>query len=173
MVGLQDDFLRAFRDAFAHEFRYDPEWVSGQTVGNKGLLLGDLSLRRNGVIRRNEGLELGDLRANLGGKTLIIEFDSGGASAMNLIKFWPYLRGEMDVQPISSVTLCYFSDWYSYGSYRDMWKYLLHRMQDDPKLLVEFIAKQFDSNRDNSTGRIAEISRALVWIAGEFPSLHG
>lgn len=82
----------------------------------------------------------------------------------NLIKYWPYLRGELTRKPTMPVLLCHFSNWLSYGSYRDLWEWLYQRMKSDPALIVPIEAKQFDHWQSDLEPATLSVTEALEWI---------
>ena len=141
----QHDFLEAFKRAFGSRFASPSEWGGGQRSANKGeFAKKDLSVRVDGSAKKNEGFELGDLTANVFGWHLKVEFDSEYLDTRNLLKYWPYLTGHFADRPSKRIVLLHFSNWYSYGCYRDYWGWALKRMKADPDRLVRFEAKQFN-----------------------------
>ncbi len=125
----QDSFRRTFKAEFAKRFDIQPDWRESQNKENKAAFLHRyVKYRRNGLIRPNEGFELGDLRCDYRGRTIIVEYDSFGLEIHNLLKYWPYFLGELSARPSLPVILCHFSSWHSYGSRRDLWPWLLDRI---------------------------------------------
>jgi hypothetical protein len=144
----QDVFRRSFKVEFAKRFGLEPVWHESQDKDNKASMLKKQAIyRREGLIRPNEGFELGDLRCDYRGRTIIVEYDSEGLEVHNLLKYWPYLLGELSERPSQPLILCHFSSWHSYGSRRDLWRWLLDRMQKDidPRMQVQLVADQFDN----------------------------
>lgn len=166
MGSLQTLFLTQFQNALANSSAASCLWLGGQTTGNFGYLTRNPELRRNGKVRQDERFELGDLRTELGGYSLVIEYDSGGVSLSNLLKYWPFLRGELNVPPQHPLLLCHFSDWKSWGSYRDMWQWLLSRMQADSECLLPIYARQFDHGAQDIKLREQAIQDAVNWVIG-------
>ena len=109
----QGDLLKPFRESFEKRFGANIRWAGGQVAGNFANLPRIPALRRHGKTSRAERFELGDLRAHMCGWTVVVECDAAGASVHNLLKYWPYLRGELDVKPQQTVLLCHFSSWSS------------------------------------------------------------
>jgi len=94
MGKLQNEFPAAFKERFARRFG-EVQWSGGQREGNTASLVGNLSLRHNNVMRNGEAFELGDARCDYARRTIIIEYDSGQVALSNLLKYWPYIRGEL------------------------------------------------------------------------------
>jgi hypothetical protein len=166
MAQNQNDFLDLFEIQFTKRFGYSPEWRKGQTKMNYAEFKDvNSELRRSGKPKHREGFELGDLTAVIDNKfTLIVEFDGGGISVQNLIKLWPYVRQELDTHPAHGVVLCHFSNWDSWGSYRDLWKWTVERISEDESCAGKFIARQFDHGGSNVEIRGESISDSLDWI---------
>jgi len=165
MGKLQDNFVTAFKEAFSQKFDSSVIWTSGQVRGNLAYLPPVLDLRRGGKSRSGEQFELGDLRVDFSGCTIIIEYDSGGVGIQNLLKYWPYLRGELNIQPKLPLVLCHFSSWASWGSYRDLWAWLLSRIQADAGLIVEINGRQFDNGEGDLPWQNDAIQKALDWLS--------
>jgi hypothetical protein len=163
----QDDFVTAFKEAFLQKFDASAIWTGGQVIENFAYLPRMASLRRGGKSRQDERFELGDLRTNFFGRTIIVEYDSGGVDIQNLLKYWPYVRGELNLRPEFPLVLCHFSNWKSYGSYRDLWNWLLSRIQADSELIVEINGCQFDHRGDKGLQDSA-IQEALDWLSTLF-----
>ena len=111
MAGPQATFLSAFREAF--DERFGPvEWETSRQrkVGEFCARFRHKKYRRNPVLRANEGFELGDLRAQRKDSVVVVEYDREGVDTHNLVKYWPYLRGDLAVVPPTRLLLCYFSD---------------------------------------------------------------
>ncbi len=164
MGSRQTPFLLAFQEVFIQKFDQNISWLGGQKIGNYACLIHDIELRRNGKVRAGERFELGDLRGDINGTMLIIEYDSSGVSLSNLTKFWPFLRGELSVQPSAPLILCHFSDWSSYGSHRDLWEWQLSRIKADADLLMPIYARQFDHGRDDLLLRALSLEMAINWV---------
>jgi hypothetical protein len=165
----QSDFLETFRQEFGRRFDQQLEWTGGQVLSNKAVLSPKAEYRRYGLIKSNEGIELGDLRGLFRGRTLIIEHESDGVSVQNLVKYWAFLRGELSIRPTSPVVLCHFSNWNSYGSFRDLWAWLRDQMIQDPRKVVDFAAEQFDHGGKGSAESIASIARSLEYLSHTIP----
>jgi hypothetical protein len=138
--------------------------MGGQRSGNTAGLPEDPVLRAVGAVGSQEAYELGDLRADDGARTIIVEYDGEGPSLINLAKYWPYVRGELSATPSLPIALCHFSSWASYGSHRLLWQWLLARMREDQSRVVDFQAQQFDHARDDSVRRRDQIQNALQWL---------
>lgn len=164
MADSQRRFLELFRAEFGQRFGARTSWHTGQVAANTAGLTPQTALRRGGLSRAGEVFEIGDLRCDLPSQTVIVEYESDAIAIHNLLKYWPYLRGELNVQPAQPLMLCHFSNWASYGSHRDLWEWLCSRMTDDMALTVPFQAKQFDHWKDDIDRRRASISAALDWI---------
>lgn len=160
----QTEFVVAFKEAFTSRFDNTPIWLSGQTTGNIAQLPGKEALRRGGMLKQGECFELGDLRANFDSWTLLVEYDHANISMINLVKYWPYVRGELHVRPSLPLILCNFSNWWSYGSHRDLWDWLMAKMHDDHGNIVKVVGRQFDHGGTNMSMRARGIQDALDWI---------
>jgi hypothetical protein len=131
-------------------------------------LPGATHLRRNGQVKSSEKIELGDLRTSaFRGMDIIVEYESGCASPYNILKHWPYLRGELDVKPNRPTLLCYFCDWWSYGAKRDGCNWLIGMVEND--LLCGVKVRMFDHGlrTGDPTRCDAAIVAALSWIDDE------
>ena len=95
MGVTQTIFLLEFRDAFYKLFGDGTAWAGGQAKSNTGSLLTHQAGRRSGKYNKAERFELGDLTTVFHGRKIIIEFESKQVSISNLLKYWPYLRGEL------------------------------------------------------------------------------
>jgi len=160
----QSQFLVQFKRAFARRFSQQVDWAVEQTAGNVAQLPGVVDLRRGGILHRMEQFEIGDLRADFSNRTLVIEYEHKQLTLSNLLKYWPYVRGELNVKPQYPIVLCHFSNWWSYGSYRDLWNWVILRMQTDPDRLVDIQGHQFDHGGPDITLRDAGVRAALDWI---------
>ena len=169
MGSRQKEFLERFRGALAERFPSVVEWGGGQVASNTGSIDAHVSLRRSGVVRPGERFELGDLRCVISETAVVVEYESGPVALHNLLKYWPYLRGEMSSLPVSSMVLCHFSDWVSYGSYRDLWEWTVREMKDDPDLKVRFAARQFDHWGSDLDAAARSIADCLTWLENEVP----
>lgn len=161
MGTIQDQFLDMFKLAFTQRFGVQMQWQGGQTLGNFAGLPGIFDLRREGRIKPNERFEIGDIRSDISGITLVVEFDGSGVSVSNLLKYWPYVKGHLSIQPEFPIVLCNFSNWSSYGSYRDLWSWLLERIQADQEKIVDLHGHQFDHCETDLDKRTQSIHRAL------------
>ena len=73
----QDSFLQQFQSEFSKRFGEDAIlWQGGQSDRNSIRLPGIAGLRLGGVLRTSEKFELGDMRGDFLGKTLLIESES-------------------------------------------------------------------------------------------------
>lgn len=132
----------------------------------KLLITPHLDLRRDGKIKPKEEFEFGDIRANIRNRTLIVEYDGDGVPLSNLMKFWPYATNELDtskldIPPTPYLIICHFTDWKSWGAYRDLWYWLMDRMEILTKRRI--VGRQFDIGEDDKRSE-NEIKRALKWI---------
>jgi len=169
-----EEFRPIFKDYFEASFSFAPDWIHGQIRANAAGLPFRPELKRPGVGQEEgELFELGDLRADIAGWTVIVEYESGPVLVHNLVKYWPYVRGELVVgakseplQPLSPLLICHFSSWKSYSSYRHLWEWVLRGMQDDPARKVAIQGKQFDHWRENVDGpTTAEaLQEAMTWL---------
>ncbi len=169
MGRSQTGFLNRFRSEFCR--RFGPvKWGGGQVLANCGRLSPNRNLRREGKLCTTERFELGDARCDLAGHAIIVEFDSDKIVVSNLLKYWPYLRGELcdvlsrRIVPDLPILLCHFSNWYSYGSYRDLWQWLLERIQQDCGCRVRLAARQFDFHESDPTVTEQSVCQALDWL---------
>ena len=144
MGTKQTTFLSECRSTFDRAFLEPHTWTGGQVTGNKADFCALPAYRRGGVCRTNEGIELGDLRTSLNGWTVVVEYESEAMVVQNLIKYWPYLRGELSSTPAEPIVIVHFSDWKSWGSFRDLWIWTRDRMIEDKTRKVSFVAEQFD-----------------------------
>lgn len=165
MGEAQSDFLSLFKNAFASRFGNSVHWTGGQIAGNVAQLPGIAELRRGGVIHRMEQFEIGDLRGDFNGLTLVIEYEQKQLSLSNLVKYWPYVRGELNVKPEYPIVLCHFSNWWSYGTYRDLWNWVMLRMETDTERIVDIHGHQFDHGGPDVSLCESGVCAALDWIA--------
>ncbi|KAB7619489.1 hypothetical protein [Alkalilimnicola sp. S0819] len=163
MGATQAAFLREFADVFRSEAP-DVSWTGGQGKHNTASLLTHQAGRRGGAYNKAERFELGDLTAAFNDHKIIIEFESKQVAIANLLKYWPYLRGELSSKPELPVLICHFSDWWSYGVYRDLWQWTLSQMQSDPKCLQHIVGCQFDHGGSNVSLRHSAIEQAVEWL---------
>ena len=163
MGSKQSAFLDEFRRSFVHRFG-ETNWTGGQVAGNKASFNPLAKYRRNEEFRANEGIELGDLVTQIGGFRLVIEFESEAMIVQNLIKYWPFLRGELDVTPTEHMVMLHFSDWRSWGSYRDLWEWIRERICNDADVRVDVSAEQFDHGGENTAIRTRSIGRAIDFV---------
>lgn len=172
MASVQTAFLSEFARQADVALGRPLQWLGGQSAVNTAGLPVNATLRREGVLQKNEVFELGDLRADLGNCLLLVEFDSRQVLMSNLVKYWPFICSALSVPPPQKpIILCHFSDWWSYGSHRDLWHWLACRMENDQSSRVNFLAKQFDHGGSDEGRRQRAISAALRWIqeAGDLP----
>jgi hypothetical protein len=165
MGQKQAAFLKTFQSTFIERFCQNPAWIGGQVSSNKALLASRSEYRRTGTANANEGIELGDLRGTFRGHTVIVEHESDAISVQNLVKYWAYLRGELSIRPTSPVVICHFSNWNSYGSFRDLWCWLRDQMAGDPRLIVPFAAEQFDHGGGEPASTVTSIGRCLEYLS--------
>jgi hypothetical protein len=158
----QSEFLQIFRKAFENRFNVAPDWSGGQILTNKACFAGLDHYRRERRIRSNEGIELGDLRTSFQEWTVIVEYESSAMVVQNLLKYWPYLRGELSCAPREPILLCHFSEWSSWGSYRDLWSWLRSQIAADQSV-------EFRSPLSNS---ITADKISCFWNVGSLHGLH-
>lgn len=164
MGTKQTDFLVEFKGAFAAHFGESVTWSGGQAHENTASLRTHTSGRRSVGVQRAERFELGDITSRFRGWKLIVEFESGALPLSNLLKYWPYLRGELSTVPECPVLICHFSDWWSYATRRDLWEWTLGRMQADRERLFDIQGQQFDHGGEDRALRIRSIQAAVQWI---------
>ena len=162
----QSEFVDQFKAAFRESFGVTREWTGGQGRHNNMSLPFVAQLRRDGVQSAGECFELGDLRADIAQRMVIIECESRAIAVHNLVKYWPFIRGEMSIKPSLPVLLCHFSDWVSYGSHRDLWYWISGRMASDTQRLVEFAGEQFDHGGESADHRQRGIASCIEWLKG-------
>ena len=162
MGQQQQRFLEHFKGEFERRFSEHVDWTGGQKKGNRGRLHCKRGPRRLAKPNPGEHFELGDLRGKFGDYTIIVEFDSAGPDLRNLLKYWPYVRGETAPTPSLPLLLCHFSGWSSYGAYRDLWQWVLERMQNDCPGRLH--AKQFDHWDDDKNARERSVCEAIDWL---------
>jgi hypothetical protein len=162
----QDEFCHAFEDAFTARFG-DALWIRGQFGGNMIALPGAPHLRRGGLIKQSEKIELGDRRLTFRSVDIMVEYESGAASPYNIMKHWPYLRGDLNVRPARPTLLCCFCDWWSYGAIRDVSQWVMTMMENDITCRVK--VRMFDHARRSGIAGATEkaIGAALDWIDEE------
>lgn len=164
MAKPQDDFLAEWKAAFHHTAGEVLSWNSGQGAANTAALPGVRELRRGQQLRPGEAFELGDLRGTYRGCTIIVEYDSGQPALSNLLKYWPWARGELSKKPGAPIALIHFTDWWSYGSYRDLWQWTLTAMQNDPRLIIPVEGRQFDHGGKDQRPRAESIRSSVEWV---------
>lgn len=164
MGTTQTAFLSEFSAHFDAELSARPSWTGGQGRLNTARLDTFRSGRRGNIYNSSERFELGDLTAIINGHKVIVEFESKQIPIQNLLKYWPYLRGELSTKPESPVIICHFSDWWSYGINRDLWEWTLNQMQQDRTCLVPIQGRQFDHGGSNQDIRQQSIIEAAQWI---------
>lgn len=160
----QDSFLRAFEAAFKARASVEAAWAGGQVASNTAALPVDQRVRRPGQVRQRESFELADLAASVGGWRVVVEFESREVPLSNLLKYWPYIRGELATKPDQPVLICHFSDWWSYATRRDLWNWTMTQMKKDPDRLVQIEGRQFDHWGKNESLRAESIAQAIDWI---------
>ncbi|MCL2790654.1 MAG: hypothetical protein FWD79_08420 [Desulfobulbus sp.] len=164
-MRAQSSFLAEFKQAFNKEVGQKVHWFGGQVAENCAAFVSPYPCRRAVGVRTTERFELGDASVSYLGWKVIIEFDSKGLSPSNILKYWPYLRGELNIKPAQPIIFCHFSDWCSWATSRDLWEWTLSRMQADQELRVEIKGKQFDHGGSDQSLRASSISSAIKWIA--------
>ncbi|MFO1244106.1 MAG: hypothetical protein U1E71_02850 [Ramlibacter sp.] len=173
MGKTQTSFLAEFQSAFHARAGVELEWSGGQVVSNTAALPINDALRRPGPAKRAERFELGDIAAEFGRWRVVIEFESGEVPLSNLLKYWPYVRGELGTRPSRPLLICHFSDWWSYATRRDLWEWTLSRMKEDPWKIVEVQGRQFDHWGEDKQRRSESVNSAIDWIltssAGPLP----
>jgi hypothetical protein len=136
---------------------------------NTAGLMAHQSGRRGGKYNKAERFELGDLTAVVRGRKVVVEFESKQVSISNLLKYWPYLRGELTIQPERPMVILHFSDWWSYGIYRDLWQWTLVQMRDDKQCIHSISGRQFDHGGSDDGLRRKAIDDALLWLSETLP----
>ena len=165
MGKTQAAFLAEFAEAFRSRTGVDVTWGGGQVVANTAGLPLNEALRRSGPPKTAERFELGDLAATVGACRVVIEFESAEVPLSNLLKYWPYVRGELGSRPSHPLVICHFSDWWSYATRRDLWEWTLARMKADSDRVVDVEGRQFDHWGDDADRRSESIVQAIEWIA--------
>ncbi|GAB2500087.1 hypothetical protein GCM10027084_12190 [Pseudoxanthomonas sangjuensis] len=169
MGATQTAFLLEFTEAFLKKAP-NASWAGGQARANTASLLTHQAGRRGGLYNKAERFELGDLTTTFNGHKIVIEFESKQVPISNLLKYWPYLRGELSSKPDCPVIICHFSDWWSYGIYRDLWQWTLDQMQQDPKCLQSVSGCQFDHGGHDLSIRDSSINQSIEWILSRVAS---
>lgn len=168
---LQNQFLAQFQLGFENRFGDQGKVLGGQRVENVSSLPSRLELYRDGrAPHQGERFELGDLRIELPTRTVIVEFDADRVGVGNLLKYWPYLRGELSVGPHLPILLCHFSSWSSNASSRHLWDWLYEQMIADREQRVGFVARQFDHCEVVNEHGVKAIVEALDWVERELRS---
>lgn len=164
MGSTQSSFLAEFKKSFNERLGQDIQWSGGQAAENCAAFASPYPCRREMDAVATERFELGDATALYRGWKIIIEFESKQLPLSNLLKYWPYLRGELNARPAQPVLICHFSDWWSYATRRDLWEWTLSRMQEDTNRLVAIKGQQFDHGGADQLLRASSISSAISWI---------
>ena len=172
MGKSQASFLAEFQNVFRSRTGILARWSGGQVASNTSSLPFDKALRRPGVDRNSERFELGDIAAEIGGWRVVVEFESAEVPLSNLLKYWPYIRGELGTRPSHPLLICHFSDWWSYATRRDLWQWTLRRMKTDPEKIVEVEGKQFDHWGSEDERRSQSMVDAIDWIIHATASLR-
>lgn len=160
----QSLFLAAFEAAFRSRSGLNVHWSGGQTPSNTSAFPVNRDLRRPGQFRSGESFELADLTANIGQWRVVIEFESREVPLSNLLKYWPYIRGELGAKPERPLLICHFSDWWSYATRRELWAWTLNRMKADPEIVVRVDGRQFDHWGADEQLRAHNVAAAIDWI---------
>ena len=172
-MGLtQSSFLAEFKHAFNEQTGHEVHWAGGQVAENCAAFTSPYPCRRAVGTRTTERFELGDATTPYFGWKVIIEFESKELPLSNILKYWPYLRGELNTKPVQPLIICHFSDWWSYATRRDLWEWTLSRMQDDQERLVEVKGRQFDHGGSDQSLRASSISSAIQWIDSVVGAAH-
>lgn len=166
MGQSQQIFCSAFKEAFNQRFGEVP-WMGGQLSSNMITPSVAKHLRRDGLVKSSEKIELGDLRVTFHSTDIMVEYESGCASAYNMLKHWPYLRGELEVKPVNPTLLCCFCDWWSYGAVRDVCHWLMQMMENDPLTRVKVRMFNHGRRTGSPTASSSAIQEALDWIDEE------
>lgn len=161
---LQTTFIKEFKLAFETRFAASLHWSGGQRLSNVAALAPHSNVRRRGQVKPGESFELGDLRCELAGHTLIVEFDSDAIAVHNLVKYWPYVRGELEKTPTRPIVMAHFSNWRSYGSHRDLWEWMQARIVSDSESKIPIVARQFDHWESDAAARASEFESCFGWI---------
>lgn len=98
------------------------------------------------------------------GKAIVVEYESEAMVVQNLIKYWPYLRGELSCTPSEPTILLHFSDWKSWGSFRDLWDWIRQRMIEDTDCKVPFAAEQFDHGGVEPNILASSVDAAIAFV---------
>lgn len=164
MGTTQSSFITEFKLAFNRHFGPDILWVGGQSAKNCAAFLSPFPCRRAVGTQITERFELGDISTTYSGWKIIVEFENKQIPLSNILKYWPYMRGELSAQPEKPILLCHFSDWWSYATRRDLWEWTLSRMRVDPDRLVDIEGRQFDHGGTDGLLRASSILSAVAWI---------
>ncbi|WP_317534619.1 hypothetical protein [Nitrosomonas sp. Is37] len=97
----------------------------------------------------------------------MVEFETGAIPLSNLLKYWPYIRGELSTKPTQPLLICHFSDWWSYATRRDLWEWTLSRMKADTEKIIQVEGRQFDHWASDAARRDASLNEAIDWILAE------
>ncbi len=165
MANKQNKFLEEFKSIFEGHFGTNDTWKGGQSKGNVAAYKVPYDCCRNRPINKNERFELGDLSVVLNGHMIVVEFESAELPLSNILKYWPYLRGEFNHSPELPIVLCHFSDWWSYATRRDLWQWTIEQMYLDPTLLVEQKGKQFNHGHKEGLPATESIQQSVEWIS--------
>jgi hypothetical protein len=79
--------LTDFRSAFERYFSGSFSWSGGQVASNVACLPACLQVRRGERVKPGENFELGDLRCEIAGHSLVVEFESEAIAVHNLLKY--------------------------------------------------------------------------------------
>jgi hypothetical protein len=164
MALTQTTFLAEFRAAMEAEAGARLTWSGGQQASNTAGFTEPPARRREVGRRDGERFELGDVTTELHGHRVVVEFESDSLPVSNLLKYWPYLRGELTVTPSVPLVICHFSNWRSYATRRDLWEWAVVQIQADPRRLVPLFARQFDHWGTDASLRTRSIKEAAAWV---------
>jgi hypothetical protein len=169
MGKVQEKFLDEFAKVFCKKAP-NVAWNGGQIKNNMARFSKYLAERRENTHEKSERFELGDLTTDFKGHKIVIEFDSSGVAISNLLKYWPYLRGELSVEPKLPIVICHFSNWSSYGAYRDLWQWTLHQIQQDAQCRHQISGRLFDHWGNDHLLRSHSIAQAVGWVLDQLKS---
>lgn len=164
MGRSQSAFVEMFRKSVCEALGENLS-VTGSQIATNCLTLPAAELvRREGIPKRVERFELGDIRIEFDHLTAIVEYESDAIAIHNLVKYWPFIRGETTPSAGKPLLICHFSNWHSYGSHRDLWEWLGRCMRCDPQRKVDLFARQFDHGGQDADLRAKGIGQAIEWL---------
>ncbi len=160
----QDGFLKMFHDEFYSKTGLKVEWKGGQNSANTAALPQNAAVRRLGHSQTGEKFELADTAADIGEWRVIVEFENDNLPLSNLLKYWPYIRGELGIKPTRHLLICHFSNWRSYATRRDLWEWTIGQMKVDPMRIANVDGRQFDHWGDDNDKKLESIRTSIDWI---------